>query len=243
MRVVDHLPQGYLGRAFGSVVEISENAAGFGWFTDATPSDDSEFSDLGLGTELVATQLAASSHNVDLLTVVIHELGHVLGLKDLSPEDSPHQIMTGVFAPGLRRLPVGETVLTDQRASEPDGILGSGEREGDSLLHEPIVMRNTNWAGLAQFLVNNGVSDGIVFSSPRRVQPHQRSLPVRTEDDNELLDCNLYSSEVERVFANSWSSRDFIVGGGMPNEDVDLLLGEDAELVIDSMGTGLAALL
>jgi hypothetical protein len=36
--------------------------------------------------------------------VVMHELGHVLGLEDLDPEDSPHDLMSGTLATGVRRL-------------------------------------------------------------------------------------------------------------------------------------------
>jgi hypothetical protein len=36
---------------------------------------------------------------------VEHELGHVLGLSDLDPQATPHDLLTTTLAPGVRRLP------------------------------------------------------------------------------------------------------------------------------------------
>jgi hypothetical protein len=40
----------------------------------------------------------------DLLTVVTHELGHVLGYDDLDAHDHPNHIMTGLLQPGAGRV-------------------------------------------------------------------------------------------------------------------------------------------
>jgi Ca2+-binding RTX toxin-like protein len=72
--VVD-LPGPLLGRHNGGVIEIDLDAAGHGWFIDATPDDDREFDKDG-GAPLGS---AAAGH-IDLLTVVMHELGHLLAL-------------------------------------------------------------------------------------------------------------------------------------------------------------------
>ncbi len=58
-----------LGRASGHTIWLDDNAAGWGWFVDATPRDDSEFFRRGDQGE---------EHRMDLLTVVMHELGHLL---------------------------------------------------------------------------------------------------------------------------------------------------------------------
>ena len=44
-----------------------------------------------------------SSAGVDLVTVLAHELGHVLGYADLDPELAPDELMTGEIASGIRR--------------------------------------------------------------------------------------------------------------------------------------------
>lgn len=63
-----------LGTASGTTVQIDINAAGRGWFVDSTPLDDSEFDASGTATS------DAAVGRTDLLTAVMHELGHVLGL-------------------------------------------------------------------------------------------------------------------------------------------------------------------
>ncbi|MCL4201913.1 MAG: hypothetical protein KJ000_05420, partial [Pirellulaceae bacterium] len=40
----------------------------------------------------------------DLLTVVTHELGHVLGHADLDPHDHPDHLMTSILQPGTARI-------------------------------------------------------------------------------------------------------------------------------------------
>lgn len=65
---------GTLGYAAGQTVTLDDNAAGYGWFIDPTPADDSEF-DL-FSTAHRRDRFALRS--VDLLSVVMHELTHVL---------------------------------------------------------------------------------------------------------------------------------------------------------------------
>lgn len=95
------LPDDLLALNAGDVVWIDDDAAGAGWFVDPTPSDDAEFRARGRGRELRATGHSPAAGRVDLLTVLLHELGHVLGLD--------HGETAGLMAPtlseGTRRLP------------------------------------------------------------------------------------------------------------------------------------------
>ena len=76
--------------------------AGHGWFIDPTPALDEEFEPVGSGGELRAVD-SALAERMDLLTVVSHELGHVLGLPDLDPlADS---LMGSTLQPGQRYRP------------------------------------------------------------------------------------------------------------------------------------------
>src|SRR5262249_54230460 len=59
-----------LGIASGHTIWLDANAAGWGWFVDPTPTDDSEFTTLDNQGE---------QNRIDLLTVLEHELGHLLG--------------------------------------------------------------------------------------------------------------------------------------------------------------------
>lgn len=58
-----------LGLAAGTTITIDQDAAGYGWFVDRTPRKDTEFTAAGNQGEL---------GRIDLLTAVMHELGHVL---------------------------------------------------------------------------------------------------------------------------------------------------------------------
>jgi hypothetical protein len=76
-----------------SVILIDTNAAGNGWFIDPTPADDVEFVNV------------TSPSGVDLLTVVMHEMGHVLGYDDLDPVVGPASLMSAKLEEGVRYLP------------------------------------------------------------------------------------------------------------------------------------------
>ncbi len=102
------LTTGALGlTALGSeVVTLDATGAGHGWFIDATPSDDAEFGRITAAGEFGATDPRAATR-YDLLTVVMHELEHVLGVSDVSASESAHTLMTDTLAVGVRRLPAG----------------------------------------------------------------------------------------------------------------------------------------
>ena len=79
VEIVD-LPGDWLGRASdGRRVQIDKDAAGYGWFVDATPRDDAEFAVRSAAGDRDARPGSAARERVDLLSVVMHELGHVLG--------------------------------------------------------------------------------------------------------------------------------------------------------------------
>ena len=84
---------------------LDVNAGGFGWFIDLTPGDDVEFAHRVASTELAAGTGSPADGRIDLLTVMMHELGHVLGRADLASEVSAHDLMAEALAPGTRRLP------------------------------------------------------------------------------------------------------------------------------------------
>jgi len=93
------LPGTLLGQSLGHTILIDRDAAGFGWFVDLTPWDDVEFTGFTGGGDLIAMPGGAADGRMDLLTVVMHELGHLLGY-----DHSDIGLMQPTLAAGVRRL-------------------------------------------------------------------------------------------------------------------------------------------
>src|SRR5262249_50458085 len=79
------------------------------WFVDATPWDDSEFSSWH-GFQIRPTN-QGEQNRMDLLTVLDHELGHVLGF-----EHANSGVMLDTLAAGTRRTPASATSWVDSSA-------------------------------------------------------------------------------------------------------------------------------
>ena len=75
------LGSGELGQTAGNTVLIDRGAAGSGWFVDASPSQNSEFQIRLDPSLLAATPDSAAYGHMDLVSVVEHEIGHVLGFE------------------------------------------------------------------------------------------------------------------------------------------------------------------
>ena len=84
--------------ASANIIRIDDDAAGMSWFIDSTPLDDVEFISAGPSHELVAATGEAEDR-ADLLTVILHEQGHVLGLLD-----SQEGLMNEFLGAGERRI-------------------------------------------------------------------------------------------------------------------------------------------
>ena len=96
------LPDGTLGFTSSNRIRIDSDAAGHGWFVDPTPAEDSEFLLPGDQDE---------QGRMDLLTAVMHEFGHVLGLDDLDPLGHDHGLMAAALPTGVRKLPAADVPL------------------------------------------------------------------------------------------------------------------------------------
>ncbi|MGE4044330.1 MAG: hypothetical protein AB7F35_05720 [Acetobacteraceae bacterium] len=98
---VGNLPESALGVTLGDTILIDGDAAGWGWFVDPTPQENSEFvvrlSDVAWG----AAPNSLASGRMDLLSTVLHELGNAMGFAETDAQD-----VTGMFlAAGVRTLP------------------------------------------------------------------------------------------------------------------------------------------
>lgn len=100
--VITDLPGAYLGQVKDHVIYLDRDAAGHGWFLDPTPAGNEEFVRRGPDGQLQATDPQAMDQ-IDLVTVLEHELGHVAGLRDL--DVSLDDLMSGILPTGVRRPP------------------------------------------------------------------------------------------------------------------------------------------
>jgi Ca2+-binding RTX toxin-like protein len=107
--VIADLTGEILALTVGNTVLIDIDAAGHGWFIDPTPYQNSEFKPQNNDEELVANETGPASGYMDLLTVVMHELGHVFGFGDIDSSESTTALMSDTLDEGVRRLPVGSS--------------------------------------------------------------------------------------------------------------------------------------
>ncbi|MGD8618152.1 MAG: hypothetical protein PVH54_03095, partial [Gammaproteobacteria bacterium] len=99
VRITD-LSGDLLGLTVGDTIYIDSDAAGHGWFVDATPEDDVEFRD---GTAISGS---GAEGDMDLLSVLLHEYGHVLGFN--------HDSLLGeTLDTGTRIVPVNLGMFSD----------------------------------------------------------------------------------------------------------------------------------
>ena len=101
---VADLSVSYLGEADGDHILVDRAAQGKGWFIDPTPQDDSEFGKAS-ATRRYTDPMSAPAGHVDLLTAIMHEMGHKLGLGDSYAEQDRDNLMYGYLTVGERRLP------------------------------------------------------------------------------------------------------------------------------------------
>jgi hypothetical protein len=109
-------------------IVIDDDAAGWGWFVDATPESDAEFTASSSPTELRASGGDAAGH-IDLLTTIMHEIGHVLGL---GHSDEPGDLMEDAIGVGVRRLPDAADTATS--AAQPGTLTLSPELVGHDII-------------------------------------------------------------------------------------------------------------
>jgi hypothetical protein len=96
--IVD-LPGLMVGQTIGDSIVIDPTAAGYGWFADAQASP-------------------AGSDRLDLLTVVLHEFGHVLG-------HEVGDLAALTLGPGVRRTPQSATSLNAEERQLPGELMAT----------------------------------------------------------------------------------------------------------------------
>ncbi|NEQ97870.1 MAG: PKD domain-containing protein, partial [Cyanothece sp. SIO2G6] len=123
------------GQPIAGTILLDDDANGLGWYIDPTPWDNTEYHPDQTDTLLKATPDSPAHGRYDLLTTLLHELGHLAGIihgnptyddrlqylngtptfigngytaeltHDLSHLADPTQLMSPYLAPGIRKLP------------------------------------------------------------------------------------------------------------------------------------------
>jgi len=110
------LPAGAVGQTVGQTITLDTNAAGHGWFVDTTPGDNSEYLPTSDPNIWQARAGTAAAGKMDMLSVLLHEYGHVLGIGHSADQ---HASMATTLTPSTRRLPsADEMALMSQLVGE-----------------------------------------------------------------------------------------------------------------------------
>ncbi len=122
--LVGNLGSSILGEETLGVITINQTAAGDNWYVGAGSGSNQAFALAGPRGELIATPGSAAANAVDLLTVLEHELGHVIGLADNTEIGDLMDITLGA---GVRREPNGADVAAiGSTPPEAIAITGAG---------------------------------------------------------------------------------------------------------------------
>jgi len=113
------LPDGQLATATSTHFTIDETAAGYGWYVDLSPADDAEFDVPVPGRELQTTEQSRAFGRIDLLTVVMRELGVAYQQDKKSLPNHLRRLMDNELSTAVRRLPDSRNIgLSSSRSGK-----------------------------------------------------------------------------------------------------------------------------
>lgn len=108
------LPDAAVGQTTGTTITLDTTAAGHGWYIDSTPTDNTEYLPTSNPNEWIAKSGSEAYGKMDMLSVLLHEYGHALGLEHST---DAHDFMATTLQPGVRRtLTVDEQLALMQLA-------------------------------------------------------------------------------------------------------------------------------
>jgi len=214
---VADLPGWYLGQATSGHIIIDANAAGNSWFVDTTPLEDEEFS--GTGTRLSATSTGGAAGRIDAMTVIMHELGHQIGLADTYLAADSANLMYGWLHQSERRLPA---------AGQADGFLPSPGTDHTQFLFAPVDLGDLP-AGKGLVIeytaTVNTITNGVAPTVRSQVQvTGDGGIDVTSDEEDEPIDSIVIGNLVYEDVDNSgtFNTGDAGIDGVILNLYVDV---------------------
>jgi hypothetical protein len=125
--------RGALGVTKPEGIWLDASGAGLGWNVGSSQwsvVSGQWFGDISHQRTTANGQLPTAAY--DLLTVVTHELGHVLGYDDLDPHHHPDHIMAGVLPPGAVRVEIAAGRGLGWFPTEGTALLALERADGES---------------------------------------------------------------------------------------------------------------
>jgi hypothetical protein len=178
-----------LGSFTPAQITLDADAGGRGWYLDATPGDDAEFGAAFAATRMQTDPSGAPAGHYDLLTAIMHEMGHTLGLGDSYLAADRDDLMYGWLFTGERRLPgdgdadgaVAGAIVSEEFLGAPIdiGVLPAGKQV---IIHwQATIDPQTNQ------LIVNPVNTGTVSATNAVGFPDQNTNTVTTTLDTLVL--------------------------------------------------------
>jgi len=93
------LPNAAVGQTTGTAITLDTSAAGYGWYIDPNPAANTDFLPTSNPNVWIAAPGSAAAGKMDMLSVLLHEYGHALGLDHSA---NPNDFMAPNLQPGER---------------------------------------------------------------------------------------------------------------------------------------------
>src|SRR6056297_2840326 len=119
-----------VAEAEGETIYLDDDASGFNWFVDETEDLDEEFVAYDGYLDAVADEAMDS---IDLLTAIMHEQVHILGIEDIDEPAEIDGLMDSRLDVGVRQLPT-QGMAADAVPGSLTGrhsMIGGGGAAGD----------------------------------------------------------------------------------------------------------------
>lgn len=206
------LPGAAVAQTTGQTIALDNTAAGNGWFIDATPADNAEYLPTSNPNQWIAKAGTDAANKMDLLSVLLHEYGHVLGIEHSADGGD---FMAATLQPGVRRLPSSEELaLMAQLVGEIKPALGlsNGAAQGntpDTPLNPSLPVGTTLSALLLGRLRRTGYGSwSPLFDSAQVPAPvPQFAIAANAKLENPAFDGGTgWTTEGDVAFANGPSS-------------------------------------